>query len=107
MLPKIERHRHRLERAMNTARVAAIMILCALLGAGCQKKSPKEVERPEKIVSLRQVMYDSSTYAKLAQLWEKYYEVYPSEDAYANWMYAAFYAEFPNIGSMLNKGVEK
>jgi hypothetical protein len=92
---------------MNTARVAAIMILCALLGAGCQKKSPKEVERPEKIVSLRQVMYDSSTYAKLAQLWEKYYEVYPSEDAYANWMYAAFYAEFPNFGSMLNKGVEK
>jgi hypothetical protein len=92
---------------MNTARMAAILIiLWALLGAGCHK-SPKQVERPEKIVSLRQVMYDSATYAKLAQLWEKYYEVYPSEDAYANWMYAASYAELDNYKSMLNEGVEK
>jgi hypothetical protein len=92
---------------MNTARVATILIiLWALLGAGCHK-SPEQVERPEKIVSLRQVMYDSTTYAKLAQLWERYYEVYPSEDAYANWMYAARYAELGNYRSMLEKGVEK
>ena len=92
---------------MKTARLAAIlMILWALLGAGCQK-APKEVERPERILSKRQVIYDSSTYAKLAQLWEKYYEAYPSEDAYANWMYAAFYAELGNFGSMVKKGVEK
>ena len=92
---------------MKTARLATIsLILWSLLGAGCQKV-PKEVERPERIVSLRQVSYDSSTYAKLARLWERYYEVYPSEDAYANWMYAARYAELSNYGSMLSKGVEK
>ncbi len=92
---------------MKTARLATIsLILWALLGAGCHRV-PKEVERPERIVSLRQVSYDSSTYAKLARLWERYYEVYPSEDAYANWMYAARYAELSNYGSMLSKGVEK
>jgi hypothetical protein len=66
-----------------------------------------EVERPEKIVSLREVMYDSATYANLAHLWEKYYNAYPSEDAYANWVYAARYADFENYEAMLNKGVEK
>jgi len=90
---------------MNTARLAAI-VLIALVGSGCQR-APIEVERPERIVSLRQVVYDSSTYARLAVLWEKYYDVYPSEDAYANWMYAARYAELPNYESMLNKGLEK
>jgi hypothetical protein len=90
---------------MKTAHLMAI-VLIATVGSGCQK-DPKEVERPEKIVSLRQVMYDSTTYAKLASLWEKYYDVYPSEDAYANWMYAARYAELSNYKSMLEKGVEK
>jgi tetratricopeptide (TPR) repeat protein len=52
-------------------------------------------------------MYDSTTYAKLAQLWEKYYDAYPSEDAYANWMYAAFYANRGDVRSMIEKGVEK
>jgi hypothetical protein len=92
---------------MKTARLAAIMlILAALLGSGCQR-APKEVERPERILSKRQVTYDSSTYAKLAQLWEKYYDAYPSEDAYANWMYAARYADLSNYESMLSKGFEK
>ena len=56
---------------------------------------------------MREVMYDSSTYAKLAGLWKNYYDVYPSEDAYANWMYAARYAEDPEYKSMLNRGLEK
>jgi tetratricopeptide (TPR) repeat protein len=92
---------------MKLTRLATIaMILTALFGSGCRRAS-QEVERPEKIVSLRQVMYDSTTYAKLAQLWEKYYDAYPSEDAYANWMYAAFSANQGNAPPMIEKGVEK
>jgi hypothetical protein len=90
---------------MKTARLVAI-VLIALVGSGCQR-APQEVERPERVLSKRQVIYDSTTYAKLALLWEKYFEVYPSEDAYANWMYAARYADLGNYESMLNKGVEK
>ncbi len=92
---------------MKTTRLTAIvMILAALSGSGCQR-APREVERPEKIVSLRLLAYDSTTYAKLAQLWEKYYDAYPSEDAYANWMYAAGYAGFADYEPMLSKGLEK
>jgi hypothetical protein len=82
------------------------IVLIAIASSGCERP-PKEVERPEKIVSLRQVVYDSATYAKLSSLWEKYYDVYPSEDAYANWMYASRYAKLSNYKSMLEKGVEK
>jgi hypothetical protein len=92
---------------MNPTRLAVIVILLATLpGSACQR-TPKEVERPEKIVSQRLVAYDSTTYARLAQLWEKYYNAYPSEDAYANWMYAAFYADRGDVRSMIEKGVEK
>ncbi len=92
---------------MKINHIAAIVALVATLsGSGC-RRAPKEVERPEKIVSLRHVAYDSATYAKLAQLWEKYYDAYPSEDAYANWMYAARYADSRDIESMLARGVEK
>ena len=38
---------------------------------GCTRDT-NEVERPEKIQSKREVIYDSVTYAKLAHLWEKY-----------------------------------
>lgn len=88
---------------MKTVRLVVIVLIALI---GCQR-APKEVERPERIVSQRQVIYDSTTYAKLALLWEKYYNVYPSEDAYANWMYAARYANLGNYESTLNKGVEK
>lgn len=92
---------------MKTTRVAAgIMVLASLALAACHQ-TPKEVERPEKVVSLTKVLYDSTTYAKLAGLWEKYYEAYPSEDAYANWMYAADYADLSGYESMLARGVEK
>jgi len=86
--------------------VTSGLILAALFASGC-RKAPQEVERPEKIHSKRLVIYDSTTYAKLAGLWEKYYNAYPSEDAYANWMYAAFYADFPDVRQLIERGVEK
>jgi hypothetical protein len=91
---------------MKTMRLAAmIAVVLAVCLGGC-RKSPREIERPEKIVSWRQVIYDSSTYANLARLWKEYYEVYPSEDAYGNWMYAARYAGDPEYPSLLAKGLE-
>lgn len=92
---------------MNPVRIGmVVMILAALSVSSCQK-TQKEIERPEKIFSLRQVGYDSTTYAKLAHLWEKYYTVYPSEDAYANWMYAGRYAGIDDYEALLTRGVEK
>jgi len=67
----------------------------------------KEVERPEKIVSKREVVYDRETYERLAGLWKTYYDAYPSEDAYANWMYALRYAEGPDYQTMLFDGLSK
>jgi hypothetical protein len=69
--------------------------------------SAKDVVRPEEIKSKRQVVYDNPTYAKLADLWKDYYEAYPSEFAYANWMYAARYAGDEKYSDMLAEGVEK
>src|SRR5512135_817745 len=81
-----------------------LMIFGSLPATGCHK-APQEIERPERIHSKREVVYDSATCAKLAGLWEKYYNAYPSEDAYANWMYAAFYADFSIVSSMVDKGL--
>ena len=67
----------------------------------------RDVVRPEKIVSKREVIYDTDTYKKLADLWEKYNKVYPSEDAYANWMYALRYAGFENYLDLVDKGLKK
>ena len=91
---------------MKIFRLMIVALALGALGAGC-RKSPQEVERPERIHSKRLVLYDSATYAKLAGLWEKYYDAYPSEDAYANWMYAAFYAQAVGAETMIDKGVEK
>jgi tetratricopeptide (TPR) repeat protein len=92
---------------MNTSRIVAI-VLIAIVWSGCQK-AQKELERPEKIVSLRQVMYDSSTYARLAQLWNEYYDEYPSGEAYGNWMYATGYAAEPGeqYALQVKKGLDK
>ena len=73
---------------------------------GCQK-DVKNVERPERIFSKRQIVYDKNTYSKLADLWEAYNKEFPSEDAYANWMYAARYAERDNYESLLPEGMNK
>ena len=91
---------------MKTVRlVTSVLMLVSLFTLGCHRV-PKEVERPERIRSLREVMYDSSTYAKLAGLWKNYYDAYPSEDAYANWIYAARYASNPDYPSLLQRGLE-
>jgi tetratricopeptide (TPR) repeat protein len=82
------------------------LILITFTSLTC-RDSKKDLERPERIVSLRVAMYDSATYAKLAQLWKDYYDAYPSEEAYGNWMYALHYARDPEFGSLLPKGVEK
>jgi hypothetical protein len=67
----------------------------------------KEVVRPEEIKSWRQVIYDGETYRKLAALWKDYYREYPSEYAYANWMYAARYAKDADYSELLAKGVKR
>jgi tetratricopeptide (TPR) repeat protein len=91
---------------MKTLRLATtLLVLVSLFILGC-RRGPKEVERPERIHSLREVIYDSSTYAKLAGLWKNYYDAYPSEDAYANWIYAARYASNPDYPSLLQRGLE-
>ncbi len=92
---------------MNTTRFVFITVILAVLGfSGCQKDE-RVVQRPEKIRSLREVVYDTETYAQLDTLWKKYNEAYPSEEAYANWMYAARYAGDPDYASLLEAGVKK
>ena len=78
--------------------------LAVIIVIGCQKED-QVIQRPEKIYSMRDVVYDHDTYAHLASLWRAYNEVYPSEDAYSNWMYAARYAGDPDYGSLLESGV--
>jgi tetratricopeptide (TPR) repeat protein len=75
---------------------------------GCRGNS-KEVERPEKIISKREVIYDKETYAKLSGLWHEYYREFPSEEAYANWMYATRYAQDQNADyqKLLAEGIKK
>ena len=82
------------------------LLLVLLWCVGCSEKI-RAVQRPEKIVSLREVVYDKPTYQKLATLWKEYYDAYPSEDAYANWMYATRYAGAKEYESLLAEGVEK
>jgi hypothetical protein len=86
--------------------IAYLIISVILIGMSCSQNK-KEVERPEKILSKREVVYDSETYNKLSQLWQKYYDEYPSEDAYANWMYAARYASLPEYENLLKEGLDK
>jgi hypothetical protein len=92
---------------MKAARIGVLIVILATLPVVSCQKPQKEIERPEKIVSLRQVKYDSTTIAKITQLWENYYSAYPSEDAYANWMYAGRYADIADYTSLVAKGVEK
>ncbi len=82
------------------------LLLTSFSAMNCQG-TRKDLEKPERIVSWRQVIYDSSTYAKLAQLWKEYYDAYPSEDAYGNWMYAARYAQIPEYKALLERGTDK
>lgn len=86
--------------------LTASLFLGLLLIQGCSEAA-KEIERPERIQSLRVVIYDKETYSTLAGLWEEYYKAFPSEDAYGNWMYAARYAGHPEYDKLLEKGLKK
>lgn len=81
-------------------------LLLLFISAGCTSNA-KNVERPEKIVSMREVVYTQDTYAELAELWEEYYAQFPSENAYANWMYAYRYSKKEGYKPLLDEGLEK
>jgi len=83
-----------------------LLLVLPLLAGGCGERI-EEIERPEKIVSMREVVYDKETYVKLAALWKTYNDRLPSEDSYANWMYAARYAQDPDYESLLKSGRER
>jgi len=89
---------------MSTSRQIILPLVLLPLGfSGCQKED-QIVQRPEEIVSMREVVYDTETYGQLDSLWEQYNNAFPSEDAYANWMYAARYAGDPDYSSLLEAG---
>ncbi|KPJ61049.1 MAG: hypothetical protein AMJ46_03520 [Latescibacteria bacterium DG_63] len=85
--------------------VAALVLLA--VAATPNRLNAKELVRPEEIKSLRVVIYDRETYEKLARLWKDYFDEYPSEYAYANWMYAARYAKLKDYSELLAKGMKK
>ena len=82
------------------------IIIAGLLLALAADSVAKDVVRPVEIKSKRQVVYDKETYINLAGLWKDYFEAYPSEYAYANWMYAARYAGDEDYSVLLNKGIK-
>lgn len=82
----------------------AVCLLCLCLGC---ESSVQEIIRPERIVSKRQMVYDQNSYEILKDKWKEYNDVYPSEDAYANWMYAARYAGDAQYEQLLEKGLEQ
>jgi hypothetical protein len=85
----------------------AALLIGNMLGCRDERATAREVVRPEKIRSWREVYYDQDTYQKLAKLWKEYYDAYPSEDAYANWMYASRYAQAEKYEKLLDKGLKK
>jgi hypothetical protein len=86
----------------------AVTIMMLFLALASQSGAKDiEVVRPEDIKSKRQVVYDDETYFRLKELWKKYYDSYPSEYAYANWMYAARYASDKDYSNLLDKGLKK
>lgn len=87
------------------SRFLPVLALLALLLSAMDLSAADELVRPTEIKSMRQAVYDRDTYNKLADLWEKYNEKYPSEYAYANWMYAARYAGWDNYSELLNEGL--
>jgi hypothetical protein len=93
-------------KRQNSWILTAVMIIPLLLPA-VEASAAGNVVRPEEIKSKRLVVYDNDTYVRLAGLWKDYYSAYPSEYAYANWMYAARYAGDKNYMKMLDEGLKK
>ena len=83
-----------------------LVLYSALFTPGCSERA-REVERPEPVRSKRVVVYDAASYDRLAGEWRAYYDAYPSEDAYANWMYAARYAGHEDYRENLEKGLKR
>ncbi len=93
---------------MNQKRICIQITALLLIGFSLPMNlSADEVVRPVEIKSKRQIIYDHQTYMKMAQLWKDYYDEYPSEYAYANWMYAARYAGHDDYARLLDAGLEK
>ncbi|MCF7810910.1 hypothetical protein K9N50_07965 [bacterium] len=86
--------------------LAGALVVLSMFLFSCPEKH-EDLVRPEQIFSKRKVIYDKDTYADLAQKWKAYYKRFPSEDAYANWMYAARYAGDPKFDKLLQKGLTK
>jgi hypothetical protein len=87
--------------------ITIAVLLVLIIAASPKALNAKEIVRPEEIKSLRQVAYSKETYAKLAKLWKEYFNEYPSEYAYANWMCAARYARDKEYWELLTKGLRK
>ena len=92
---------------LSACRLVSLLTVCLLLSCQDSSTVAREIVRPEKIRSWREVYYDKDTYVKLAALWKDYYNAYPSEDAYANWMYASRYAQAEDYEKLLDKGLKK
>lgn len=86
---------------------AVCALVIALVGAQAVNANADDIVRPEEIVSMRQVIYDTETYTELARLWKEYNREYPSEYAYSNWAYASRYAGAEDYSEILEKGIEK
>ena len=85
--------------------IAALILLVTIFAPN--GSSGKEIVRPEEIKSRRQVNYCDEIYVNLARLWKEYFDKYPSEYDYANWMYAARYAGDKKYPELLTKGLKK
>jgi len=81
----------------------SLLLVFSVLGT----VSGDEIARPAEVKSKRQVVYDSETYGRLEEMWKKYDDHYPSEYAYANWMYAARYAGDQDYSKLLDRGLKK
>lgn len=77
------------------------VIICFLLSCS---ENVKTIKKPERIRSKREIVYSKDTYLTLAEKWKAYYEYNPSSDSYANWIYAARYAESSNYKQLLEDG---
>lgn len=93
-------------RTLKSLILSAVMLAVATL-AWTGQCIADDVVRPEVVRSLREVVYDQATYARLADMWKTYNNAYPSEFAYANWMYACRYAGDKQFGELLEKGLKK
>lgn len=91
-------------KSMLVAVTVLALIFCIVVSRSVLSR---DIVRPEEIKSKRQVIYDDESYKKLAHQWKDYYNEYPSEYAYANWMYAARYAGDKNYSKLLDEGVKK